>query len=299
MCNVLVLGSTGMLGSSIKFELKQSEYDVFYTTRKRNSRSDSHEYLFDFTKDNLRTWFDHKPRFEYVINCIGAIPQKYVGKPEVQLREMIELNSLLPQFLNEQSGLRGFRTIQIATDCVFSGKRGNYSEKSVPDETDIYGVTKSLGENYSPNAMHLRCSIIGKEDPSNSSLHNWLLACKKNSEVNGFRNHQWNGITTVAFAKIVRGIIQKQLFVPGKQHILPSDRVSKYQLLQIIALASGRNDLQILPTEHEMTIDRTLSSVFPAINDLLWAAGGYAAIPSISELVAELETQGEGLLERK
>jgi dTDP-4-dehydrorhamnose reductase len=290
MFNVLVLGSTGMLGSSIKSELQPSKCEIFYSVRERNLRSESHEYVFDFAKDNLGTWFDDKPRFEYVINCIGAIPQKYAKKPEVQLRQMIELNSLLPKSLNEMSKIHGFRTIQIATDCVFSGGSGKQSEKSVHDATDIYGVTKSLGEKYSPSTMHLRCSIIGKNDASNISLHNWLLAHKKNSDVYGFRNHRWNGITTTAFAKIVRGIIEQQLFAPGTQHILPADEVSKYELLQIIALANSRSDLQILPMENEMTVDRTLSSAYPSINDLLWKAGGYPAIPSISELVDEMDS---------
>ncbi len=285
-----MLGSTGMLGSSIKSELQQSKCEVFYSVRERNLKSDSHEYVFDFEKDNLGTLFDDKPKFEYVINCIGAIPQKYANKSEVQFRQMIELNSLLPQSLDEMSRVHGFRTIQIATDCVFSGRSGKQSEKSLHDATDVYGVSKSLGEKYSPNTMHLRCSIIGKNDTSNASLHNWLLAHKKNSNVNGFRNHRWNGITTTAFAKIVRGIIEKQLFSPATQHIFPADAVSKYELLQIIALANSRSDLQIWPTENEMTIDRTLSTAYPSINDLLWSAGGYPAIPSISELVDEMDS---------
>ena len=38
------------------------------------------------------------------------------------------------------------KIFQIATDCVYSGRLGKYNEKSEHDDTDIYGVTKSLGE---------------------------------------------------------------------------------------------------------------------------------------------------------
>jgi dTDP-4-dehydrorhamnose reductase len=202
---------------------------------------------------------------------------------------MIELNTLLPKILNELSDTHGFRTIQIATDCVFEGTSSKYSEDSLHDAIDLYGVTKSLGEKYSSDAMLIRCSIIGKNDATNSSLHNWLLAQGRDSTVNGYKNHLWNGITTLAFARIVSGIIEDTLYTPGIQHILPSDEVTKYQLLEIIAEVNGRLDLHIMPADHEMTIDRTLTSLYLERNELLWASAGYENVPSISELVREMD----------
>jgi dTDP-4-dehydrorhamnose reductase len=207
-----------------------------------------------------------------------------------EIREMIELNTLFPQFLNQSSAEFGFRTIQIATDCVFNGAKGKYSEDSLHDAEDIYGVTKSLGEKALVNVMLLRCSIIGKSDASNVSLHNWLLAKEKDAILSGFCNHMWNGITTVAFARIVSGIVKDALFSSGVQHVLPSDEVTKYQLLKIIAEANGRHDLQIMPVDHEMTINRTLTSLNPGRNELLWRSAGYQHIPTISELVLDMDS---------
>lgn len=290
MTKILILGSTGMLGSAIKSELLQSHFNIFTSRRGIKPNLNSHGYRFDFFEDDLRTWFDNKQKFDYVINCIGAIPQKYIGKPETEIRLMYELNSMLPHFLNHQSELHGFRVIQIATDCVFSGKSGKYSEKSKHDANDVYGVSKSIGEKYSPNAMLLRCSIIGKHDVTNTSLHNWFLASKKRSTVNGYTNHLWNGITTVAFARIVKGVIEKQLFASGLQHIVPLDEVSKYDLLKIIAVANNRYDIKIMPVKHGTTIDRTLSSDYPSNNELLWLSGGYSSVQSISELIFEMDS---------
>ena len=290
MSKILVMGSTGMLGSSIKSELLTRGSEIFWTKRSQSSQMDSHEYFLDIKNDDLKTWFRDKPKFDYVINCIGAIPQKYAQGSEAQIKEMIELNTLLPKILNELSDIYGFRTIQIATDCVFEGTSGKYSEDSLHDAMDLYGVTKSLGEKYSSNAMLIRCSIIGKNDAANSSLHNWLLAQDRDSTVNGYKNHHWSGITTLAFARIVSGVIKDTLFKPGVQHILPSDEVTKYQLLEIIAEANGRHDLHIMPVDHEMTIDRTLTSVYVERNELLWASAGYENVPSISELVREMDS---------
>ena len=290
MKTVLVFGSTGMLGSSVVSELEKNNLQVFSTKRADNSKFSSSEFKFDFANDDMRNWFENKPKFDYVINCIGAIPQKYIQEPFTQFREMIELNTLLPQILSESSEMHGFRIVQIATDCVFAGASSKYSEDSLHDAVDLYGVTKSLGEKNSPNAMHIRCSIIGNNDATNSSLHNWLLSKELDSNVKGFNNHHWNGITTLAFARIVNGIIEENLFKPGIQHVIPSDEVTKYQLLEIIAQVNGRHDLQITPVDHEMTIDRTLTSLHPERNELLWSSAGYEHIPSISDLVREMDS---------
>ena len=289
MKKVLVIGSSGMLGSSLKSQLLKSRNEIYFTRRDTNSKVVANEFIFDFIRDDLKYWFDDKPRFDFVINCIGAIPQKYPSGSDTEIRQMIELNSLLPQFLKEQSNLHGFQIIQIATDCVFSGKSGKYTEESIHDASDIYGVTKSLGEKYVGDAMTLRCSIIGRNDHSNSSLHNWVLSNQLNATISGYRNHIWNGITTVAFARIVKGIIDNGLFETGLQHVLPSDEVTKNELIRVIAQVNNRTDLKIMATDHEMTIDRTLKSLYPEKNQLLWRSAGYEKIPSISELVIEMD----------
>jgi dTDP-4-dehydrorhamnose reductase len=287
---VLVIGSSGMLGSSLKSQLLKSRNEIYCTIRDTNSKVVANEFIFDFISDDLKYWFDDKPRFDFVINCVGAIPQKYPSGSVAEIRQMIELNAFLPQFLKEQSNLHGFQIIQIATDCVFSGKSGKYTEESIHDASDIYGVTKSLGEKYAGEAMILRCSIIGRNDHSNASLHNWVLSNQPNATISGYRNHFWNGITTVAFARIVRGVIDNDLFQSGLQHLLPSNEVSKDDLIRVIAKVNNRLDLRIVSTNHEMTIDRTLKSLNPEKNQLLWESAGYEKIPSIPELVIEMDT---------
>jgi dTDP-4-dehydrorhamnose reductase len=279
-----------MLGSAIVSHLQQSQQKIFYTTRNKTSDTSDSCLRFDFEIDDLALWFKDKPKFDYLINCIGAIPQKYDMSQKSGVASMIELNSFLPESLNRLSVHHGYKVIQIATDCVYSGRRGKYVEDSDHDAAEIYGVSKSLGEKHSPLAMILRCSIIGKHDGGNVSLHNWLLSSKKHSVISGYKNHFWNGITTVAFARIVRSIIENDLFKSGTQHVVPADEVSKHELLEIIATVNERNDFEILPIDHEMTIDRTLGTLNHAHNKLLWVSSGYDHIPSITELVIEMDT---------
>ena len=68
------------------------------------------------------------------------------------------------------------RLIHISTDCVFSGRRGNYSEDDLPDAADLYGRSKLLGEVCDAPALTLRTSMIGRELLRKMSLLEWFLA---------------------------------------------------------------------------------------------------------------------------
>jgi dTDP-4-dehydrorhamnose reductase len=202
---------------------------------------------------------------------------------------MIELNTLLPMELSQAADKYDFQVIQIATDCVFSGERGQYVESSPHDANDLYGVTKSLGEIHSKRYMNLRCSIIGNEVNSSHSLHDWFLGNSVNSTVTGFTNHFWNGVTTVSFARIVSGIIKADGFSPGTSHIVPADLVSKYDLLKLIGAINDRGDITVEPFENEIGVDRTLNTNSPQFNETLWSWAGYEGIPSIQEMITEMD----------
>jgi dTDP-4-dehydrorhamnose reductase len=292
---VLIMGSTGMLGSAMKSVFLSSDNEIYCTSRNPNKLKHSPELYFDFYQHDLERWFNDKPKFDYVINCIGAIPQKYATKSQSEIRDMILLNSFFPADLESLSTNGLFDVIQIATDCVFSGSSGNYDEGASHDAIDLYGVSKSLGELRSPNSMLLRCSVIGDMDSSNSSLHNWFLSNKPGSKIQGFTNHKWSGITTVAFAKIVLGIVKSGRFKPGLQHIVPFDCVSKYDLLRIIADVKNRHDITINPIENLSGVDRTLRSNYSERNETLWRHAGYAKLPTIRELVQELDSESKGV----
>ena len=88
---------------------------------------------------------------------------------------MIKINSLLPHQLLNLSKKYSARMIHISTDCVFSGKVGNYSENELPDPVDYYGKSKLLGEFYDPKHLVIRTSIIGHELNTKRGLLEWFL----------------------------------------------------------------------------------------------------------------------------
>ena len=100
----------------------------------------------------------------------------------------------------------------MATDCVFSGQTGAYSESSAHDALDVYGKTKSLGEVPSPAVMNLRVSVIGK---GSQGLYHWVASQPHGAVINGYLDHQWNGITSVEYGRIIAGIILLILIFTG------------------------------------------------------------------------------------
>lgn len=205
-----------------------------------------------------------------VVNCIGLI-KPYCTDVEAAIR----VNALFPHTLPKG-------TIQIATDCVYSGKKGNYVETDPHDALDVYGKTKSLGE--APHIKNLRCSIIGPEIKGKTSLLEWFLQQKT---ANGFTNHYWNGITTLAFSRICQGIIREGIELPNVQHVVPADKVTKARLLRIISNAYAR-EIPVYDLDADEACDRTLSTLNPELNELIWKAAGYEKIPTIQELVEEM-----------
>ena len=84
---------------------------------------------------------------------------------------------------------------------MFSGRRGLYSENDEPDSSDLYGLSKLLGEINSPNSLTIRTSIIGHSINSNHGLIDWFL--KQNVKINGFRKAIFSGLTTLELSKVI------------------------------------------------------------------------------------------------
>jgi dTDP-4-dehydrorhamnose reductase len=116
----------------------------------------------------------------------------------------------------------------------------------------------------------------------------WFLGQPRHSGVSGYTNHQWNGVSTLHFAKVCHGIIKNGFDMPHVQHLVPTGTISKAKLLQCFAREYQRDDITITPTEAKILIDRTLSTMNDSLNRRLWAAAGYIEPPSVPEMVAEL-----------
>ncbi len=256
---VLVLGGDGMLGHELFLSLRD-KHETKVTLRQPLAAY-AQTRLFDSgnafgaidvrNADALKkTFSDFKP--EAVVNCAGIVKQR----PEAdEAIESIEVNSLFPHRAAAACRAMGARFVQLSTDCVFSGDKGNYSERDRPDPVDVYGRSKLLGEVADGAAVTIRTSMIGLGLTRKTSLVDWFLA--QQGRANGYRNAIFSGLTTRELSRVIGKIIEKPK--AGLYHVSAAP-IRKYDLL--VALRDRlRRKIEIVPVD-EPRIDRSLNSDF-------------------------------------
>lgn len=279
MIKIAILGKTGMLGSELEHFFRQNGFDIVATTRRELDAQNC-------SVDDIITVLDD---CEYAINCIGIIKPYIHDDNSREVQRAIEVNGLFPHKLAEASKSTGTKIIQIATDCVYDGVKGKYTEEDKHNALDVYGKTKSLGEVCADNFLNLRCSIIGREQKNYFSLLEWFLNQPENAQVKGFKNHLWNGVTTKTFAKICKGIIDAHAFKAGLVHVVPADIVTKAQMLHVFADVFNRKDITIEDIDAPVGIDRTLATIHADWNNELWKNAGYQTIPTVEDMIKEIK----------
>ena len=227
---------------------------------------------------------------DYVVNCIGLIKHRMNDAVAADRLEAVRVNSAFPYELAALSERHGFRVIQIATDCVYAGTRGSYDEISDHDALDVYGKTKSLGEVPQQLFLNIRCSIIGREVSGATSLVEWLLSQPVDGEIRGYLDHEWNGVTTDTFAKLVVGLVRTRSELSGAHHFVPADSMNKSDLSRLILDVFGRKDVTVVPTVTGRPVNRTLSTNDDRTNAVLWRLAGMDHAPTIAQMVAQLPT---------
>ena len=196
---VLVLGHKGMLGHMTVKYLKSKGVEV---------------------ETEVGRWLDIKSNIykftgDYIVNCIGAIPQKTT---------QFDINWEIPIWLDTHSPCK---VIHPGTDCEM--------------DDDAYGISKNIAGNYirtlSIKTKSLKTSIIGPELEGTSSLLEWFLS--QEGEVTGYSKALWNGNTTLEWAKQCLSLMQNwDLYSP--ETVICGEEISKYDLLLTMREVYGK-----------------------------------------------------------
>lgn len=279
MSKVLVLGASGMLGSTtLRSLVNDGGHEVVGSIRSAASmplfpeRLQKHLMVAgDVENGDALSQLFQRVRPEIVINCIGLVKQlAQAGDP----LSAIPINALLPHRVARLCDLVAARMVHVSTDCVFSGSKGAYLESDVPDANDLYGRSKLLGEmNYS-HTITLRTSIIGHELSGANGLMGWFL--RQQGTCPGYTKAIFSGLPTVELARVISGLVLPRPDLHGLYHV-GSSPISKYDLLQVVA-KSYRKEIKIVP-DSTVVIDRSLNV------QKFHGATGYQA-PSWPDLVS-------------
>ena len=257
---VLILGGNGMLGH----QFLKSWQKLFSTkVTLRNSLQNYKEFnLFNennsFSNVDVRNLNELEKVFnvfqpDTVVNCIGITKQKTnIKKPA----DSVQVNSLFPHKLSNICKTFNSRLIILSTDCIFSGRSGNYKEEDISDAEDLYGRSKFLGEVISKNVLTLRKSTIGLELGSHHGLIEWFLA--QEGDIKGYSKAIYSGVTSEVLAKIIARIINNFPNIYGVRNIA-SKPISKFKLLQELNKKLPETRINVLQDD-EIVCDRSLDS---------------------------------------
>ena len=278
---VLLFGSSGMLGTQILSQLRlEKQIDVIPIARNEstpwNAETDSLKDIFRSLNTTSR---------DFIINASGWIPQRSAGHEATDHRNAWLMNVVVPKQLDSLAAQFEIPMLQIGTDCVFSGSNAPYFESSKHDAKDLYGASKLEGEKNLSAATIVRTSIIGGD--GKSGLFNWFQNLPLGARIVGYTNQVWNGVSTLAFARLSRAWLTNYGAFPRVQHWLPSNRLSKFDLLKTFAKELGRSDLEIERGYLAARRDLTLATRDEDKNSEFWHMAGYEGIPSIEELCVE------------
>ena len=238
MQRILIFGARGMLGHiAVQYLKQQGCYNVIPCVRNASAPNEAGLDVTDFpqVKNTLQ-----KYRPDIVLNCVGILVKACSDRPDMA----ILINSYFPQFLAHIGKELNYKLIHISTDCVFSGKKGNYKDMAFRDGDTPYARTKALGEVIDDHNLTIRTSIIGPELKSNGTgLFHWFM--HQHGEIKGYTHAYWSGVTTLELSKCIHAAIQQNL--TGLYQLSMPEKISKYELLKLFQKIWKKDDVTILP----------------------------------------------------
>ena len=270
MKKTLVIGINGMAGHVIFKSLALlGDYEVYGLARNIKSS----ERIFDLDVSNLeelKKVIDLG--FDVIINCIGILNKDAEDNPH----KAIWFNSYFPHFLEDLTKNTKTKIISISTDCVFSGKKGNYTEKDFKDGEGFYATSKALGEIDNAKDLTIRTSIIGPErNASGIGLLHWFMQQK--TAVNGYTNAFWSGITTIELAKVINEAIKQN--ITGLIVVAGKKKIDKYSLLLLFNKVFRNNEI-VVNKNPNYVVDKSMISIR---NDFDYE------VPSYEDMIIEMK----------
>ena len=189
-------------------------------------------------------------RFDTIINCIGVLNQF----AENDKARASYLNGYLPHYLAQLTESTDTQIIHMSTDCVFSGKRGQYTEDDLRDGETFYDRSKALGELEDNKNITLRNSIVGPDiNPNGIGLLNWFM--QQVNTVNGYIKAIWTGQTTLQLAKTME--YAAKVKAHGLYNAVPANSINKYELLKLLNHYIRDDEISIIPADN-LIADKSL-----------------------------------------
>jgi dTDP-4-dehydrorhamnose reductase len=219
-----------------------------------------------------------------IVHC-AAISQSPVcqANPSFAHKINVDVTALLAELASE------IPFVFFSSDLVFDGKRGNYRESDPVSPVSVYGETKVAAEKVvgaNPKHLIIRTSLNGGVSPTGDRGFNELMrrAWQAGLPVKLFTDEFRSPIAAQVTAQAVWELVAKK--ANGLYHVAGSERLSRWQMGELIAARWPELNPKIIPTSMKEyqgaprpanaslncdKVQKVLSSPLPSLSDWLAA----------------------------
>lgn len=213
--NTLIIGMDGQLGS----EMMRVYKNAVGTTRRNNT--------------GLKLNLENSSEIENVILknhpdvVVNAAAITSADEAEAKRAVAYKVNAEAVKHIIHASSSIGAYVVQVSTDYVFDGCKGNYNESDIPNPINFYGLSKLIGDSYTltyDNAVVIRTSgIFGKK--LNFPLF-VVKTLKEDKTVKAIDSY-YSPISAKRLASVIKDVVEKRYY--GILNIA-GRRISRYDL---------------------------------------------------------------------
>ncbi len=230
--NILLLGSTGLLGTNILL-LKKKKYRFICTYNKKKPKVKKIQ-SFKFNEKNLKI-IKKKFNIDVILNCSGLTN---VDECERNKQKAKTVHIKLIQTISKIFDKNKVNFVQISTDHLFDGTKKYYSENSKTKPLNFYGLSKLNSEKIViKNFLRyliIRGNFFGWGTKSKKSFSDWLIDnLKKKNKLTLFNDIFFNPLNLEIFIKIIFDLIEKKK--SGIYNLSSNKFISKYSFGLLIA----------------------------------------------------------------
>ncbi len=253
---ILVTGSNGQLGLSLKEILKDTDIEAVYT--------DVAE--LDITNKEEVDRFVEDLRPDYIVNCAAYTA---VDKAETDDLLASKINTEAVGYIAQAAAKNGAKVIHVSTDYVFAGNSCRpYDENDEPYPQSIYGRTKLEGEGvltaFCPDSIIIRTAWLYSEYGSNF-VKTMLRLGKEKGAVKVVCDQIGTPTYASDLARVILNILLTETPSPGIYHFTNEGVASWYDFAKTIFRLSGLEErVEVTPVgteEYPSAAKRPLYSV--------------------------------------
>jgi len=240
---LLITGSRGQLGSSLT-EFQSDEYEIIGSSRKLEEGSSL--IKLDITD------------LDEVVGIVSRIsPDVVINTAALTNVDHCEDDRELAMLTNAKSAENvamackeiGAKMVQISTDYVFDGRSGMYNESYPTSPIQEYGKTKLEGERLAIDVLGSDLCIVRTSvvfDGASNNFVTWVIDSLKSGSEISIVQDQWVCPTSTRFlTKSILSLVENGF--NGIINVSSSDRISRFEMAQIIAEKCALDYSKILP----------------------------------------------------